>query len=74
VVPPQASGRKAATGRVDETSGILEYRYALPYRETTISEKPSQVLIRPDDVRNAVANQGMAEVYKAKTHLSRVKF
>lgn len=67
-------GKRSVAGPTEQTHDLLQYKYALPYRDTEVSAKPSEVLMKSDDVKQAAANLGMAEVYRAKTNLSRVKF
>lgn len=71
---PATYGKRNVAGPHEHTHDLLQYKYALPYRDNEVSAKPSEVLMRTEDVKQAAANLGMAEVYRAKTNLSRVKF
>ena len=39
---PPATGKKKIRDRDDEAPGLMQYRYALPYRDVAITEKPQR--------------------------------
>ena len=68
------TGKRSMGRQPEQTQDLLQYKYALPYRNTEVSAKPSEILMKTEDVRAAATNLGLADVYRAKTNLSRVKF
>jgi hypothetical protein len=71
---PEKPQRKLCPTRPDNAGSLVQYNYALQYRDSNVSIKASENRVPKEALQQTKISKGMAEVFKMKRNQSSVTF
>lgn len=71
---PEKPRKKATMNRPDSAGSLLQYNYALQFRDSGVANKPSENRVEKEALQQTKVTRGMAEVFKMKRNMSAVTF